>query len=119
MELGDAACRPKNAFTLLKVLADSFGKAYLETALDTFVPPLSSSRPSISDPTSHHPLHLRLQRNPSTRPARPQKPTRPLPALRHPSSRPNHAPLAAVHLYCTRSARGDERDGEEGDGDFQ
>lgn len=29
--------RPKNAFTLLKVLADSFGKAYLETALDTFV----------------------------------------------------------------------------------
>lgn len=26
---------PKNAFSLLKVLADSFGKAYLETALDT------------------------------------------------------------------------------------
>lgn len=29
--------RPKNAFSLLKVLADSFGKAYLETALDTCV----------------------------------------------------------------------------------
>ena len=27
--------RPKNAFSLLKVLADSFGKAYVETALDT------------------------------------------------------------------------------------
>ena len=31
------ARRPKNAFTLLKVLADSFGKGYLETALDTCV----------------------------------------------------------------------------------
>ncbi len=30
--LGDV---PKNAFSLLKVLADSFGKAYVETALDT------------------------------------------------------------------------------------
>lgn len=26
---------PRNAYTLLKVLADSFGKGYLETALDT------------------------------------------------------------------------------------
>jgi hypothetical protein len=32
------ACHsPRNAYTLLKVLADSFGKGYLETALDTYV----------------------------------------------------------------------------------
>ncbi|GAA5857601.1 hypothetical protein JCM8547_004291 [Rhodosporidiobolus lusitaniae] len=35
VELSAAGDVPKNAFTLLKVLADSFGKAYLETALDT------------------------------------------------------------------------------------
>ncbi|SCV72671.1 BQ2448_4208 [Microbotryum intermedium] len=34
--------RSKNAFTLLKVLADSFGKAYVETALDTATHQLSS-----------------------------------------------------------------------------
>ncbi|KDE05767.1 hypothetical protein MVLG_03858 [Microbotryum lychnidis-dioicae p1A1 Lamole] len=37
--LGDVS---KNAFTLLKVLADSFGKAYVETALDTATHQLSS-----------------------------------------------------------------------------
>ncbi|GAA5914353.1 hypothetical protein JCM5296_001632 [Sporobolomyces johnsonii] len=37
VELSLAADVPKNAFTLLKVLADSFGKAYLETALDTAI----------------------------------------------------------------------------------
>jgi hypothetical protein len=32
---GFCMIRPKNAFVLLRVLADSFGKAYVETALDT------------------------------------------------------------------------------------
>ncbi|KAI5476482.1 exocyst complex component protein [Pseudohyphozyma bogoriensis] len=35
VELSAAGDVPRNAFSLLKVLADSFGKAYLETALDT------------------------------------------------------------------------------------
>ncbi|KAM0751654.1 Sec10-domain-containing protein [Meredithblackwellia eburnea MCA 4105] len=35
VELSAAGDVPKNAFALLKVLADSFGKAYVETALDT------------------------------------------------------------------------------------
>jgi hypothetical protein len=37
VELSSAGDVPKNTFALLKVLADSFGKAYLETALDTYV----------------------------------------------------------------------------------
>ncbi|GAA5824178.1 hypothetical protein JCM3770_001192 [Rhodotorula araucariae] len=37
VELSPAGDVPKNAFTLLKVLADSFGKGYLETALDTAI----------------------------------------------------------------------------------
>ncbi|BGP13181.1 hypothetical protein JCM10213_000239 [Rhodosporidiobolus nylandii] len=41
VELSAASDVPKNAFTLLKVLADSFGKAYLETALDTAIHQLS------------------------------------------------------------------------------
>ncbi|GAA5996984.1 exocyst subunit SEC10 [Rhodotorula paludigena] len=41
VELSPASDVPKNAFTLLKVLADSFGKAYLETALDTAIHQLS------------------------------------------------------------------------------
>ncbi|GAA5978973.1 hypothetical protein JCM10908_002753 [Rhodotorula pacifica] len=35
VELSPASDVPRNAYTLLKVLADSFGKGYLETALDT------------------------------------------------------------------------------------
>ncbi|GAA5846578.1 hypothetical protein JCM9279_006750 [Rhodotorula babjevae] len=41
VELSPAGDVPKNAFTLLKVLADSFGKGYLETALDTAIHQLS------------------------------------------------------------------------------
>ncbi|KAJ8296597.1 Exocyst complex component SEC10 [Rhodotorula toruloides] len=41
VELSPASEVPKNAFTLLKVLADSFGKGYLETALDTAIHQLS------------------------------------------------------------------------------
>ncbi|GAA6015669.1 hypothetical protein JCM10207_008166 [Rhodosporidiobolus poonsookiae] len=41
VELSAASDVPKNAYTLLKVLADSFGKAYLETALDTAIHQLS------------------------------------------------------------------------------
>ncbi|GAA5826265.1 hypothetical protein JCM11251_007230 [Rhodosporidiobolus azoricus] len=41
VELSPAGEVPKNAFSLLKVLADSFGKAYLETALDTAIHQLS------------------------------------------------------------------------------
>ncbi|KAK4704080.1 exocyst complex component 5, partial [Phenoliferia sp. Uapishka_3] len=41
VELSAAGDVPKNAFALLKVLADSFGKAYVETALDTALHTLS------------------------------------------------------------------------------
>ncbi|BGP22067.1 Exocyst complex component 5 [Rhodotorula toruloides] len=41
VELSPASEVPRNAFTLLKVLADSFGKGYLETALDTAIHQLS------------------------------------------------------------------------------
>ncbi|BGP29274.1 Exocyst complex component 5 [Rhodotorula toruloides] len=41
VELSPASEVPKNAFTLLKVLADSFGKGFLETALDTAIHQLS------------------------------------------------------------------------------
>ncbi|GAA5991087.1 hypothetical protein JCM11641_004427 [Rhodosporidiobolus odoratus] len=52
VELSAAGDVPKNAFTLLKVLADSFGKAYLETALDTAIHQLTlydhKSEPDLS-----------------------------------------------------------------------
>ncbi|GAA5924103.1 exocyst subunit SEC10 [Sporobolomyces koalae] len=47
VELSPAGDVPKNAFTLLKVLADSFGKAYLETALDTAIHRLSQYDPKL------------------------------------------------------------------------
>ncbi|GAA6029940.1 hypothetical protein JCM8097_009179 [Rhodosporidiobolus ruineniae] len=52
VELSPAADVPKNAFTLLKTLADGFGKAYLETALDTAIHQLTlydhKSEPDLS-----------------------------------------------------------------------
>ncbi|GAA5873378.1 hypothetical protein JCM16303_001108 [Sporobolomyces ruberrimus] len=47
VELSPAGDVPKNAFSLLKVLADSFGKAYLETALDTAIHRLSIYDPKL------------------------------------------------------------------------
>ncbi|GAA5894708.1 exocyst subunit SEC10 [Sporobolomyces salmoneus] len=47
VELSPAGDVPKNAFTLLKVLADSFGKAYLETSLDTAIHRLSFYDPKL------------------------------------------------------------------------
>lgn len=41
VELSSAGDVPKSAFSLLKVLADSFGRAYVETALDTAIHQLS------------------------------------------------------------------------------
>ena len=38
VELSPPSDVPKNAFALLRVLSDSFGRAYIETALDTCVP---------------------------------------------------------------------------------
>ncbi|KAM0792876.1 hypothetical protein ACM66B_002639 [Microbotryomycetes sp. NB124-2] len=43
VELSSAGDVPKQAFSLLKTLADSFGKGYLETALDTALHQLSVS----------------------------------------------------------------------------
>ena len=37
VELSPPSDVPKNAFALLRVLSDSFGRAYIETALDTCV----------------------------------------------------------------------------------
>lgn len=48
---------PKNAFTLLKVLADSFGKAYLETALDTCVCPRHLSLSFLADLSTRSAIH--------------------------------------------------------------
>lgn len=52
-----AVCRPKNAFSLLKVLADSFGKAYVETALDTCVHLSPPSFPTTDVPFTLSALH--------------------------------------------------------------
>lgn len=30
-------CRPKNAFALMRVLAEALGRSYIETALDSYV----------------------------------------------------------------------------------
>ncbi|GAA6011420.1 hypothetical protein JCM11491_002777 [Sporobolomyces phaffii] len=51
VELSPAGDVPKNAFSLLKVLADSFGKAYLETALDTAIHRLTIHDATRSEPS--------------------------------------------------------------------
>lgn len=43
LELSPASEAPKNAFALLRVLGDSFGQGYLETALDTAISLISTS----------------------------------------------------------------------------
>ncbi|KAK9897374.1 exocyst complex component Sec10 [Cystobasidium minutum MCA 4210] len=43
LELSPASDAPKNAFALLRVLGDSFGQGYLETALDTAISLVTSA----------------------------------------------------------------------------
>ena len=97
--------RPKNAFTLLKVLADSFGKAYLETALDTYVSLFSPSL-LLSLFLSALCSHVRfLQRYSSIITLRPSPRTLSLNPLSPQTSRHDYATLATLHLYCSRPTR--------------